>query len=112
MVVQIDVRSFASRAIPLKNQPPLTVDADRMPTLEIAAQLFKMVARWHPKILIRHGVIDHLELPEQSPINIGGNSPRRHVVDEEVVQPPIPEADYQSFTLCRMYHSMGHPSIS
>jgi hypothetical protein len=85
MIVQIDVRGFAPRAIPLKNQPPLTVDADRMPALEITAQLFKVVARWHPKILIRHGVIDHLELPEQSPIHIRWNSPGRHVVDEEVV---------------------------
>jgi hypothetical protein len=85
MIVQIDVGGFAPRAIPLKNQPPLTVDADRMPALEITAQVFKVVARWHPKILIHHGVIDHLELPEQSPINIRWNSPGRHVVDEEVV---------------------------
>jgi hypothetical protein len=85
VIVKIDVRGFAPRAIPLKNQPPLTVDADRMPALEIAAQLFEVVAWWHPKILIRHGVIDHLELPEQSPINIRWNSPGRHVVDEEVV---------------------------
>jgi hypothetical protein len=56
-----------------------------MPALEIAAQLFKVVARWHPKIRIRHGVIDHLELPERSPIYIRWNSSRRHVVDEEVV---------------------------
>jgi hypothetical protein len=85
MIVQIDVRGFTPRAIPLKNQPPLTVDADRMPALEITAQLFKVVARWHPKILIRHCVIDHLELPEQAPINIRWNSSRRQVVDEEVV---------------------------
>jgi hypothetical protein len=85
MIVQIDVRCFAPPAIPLKNQPPLTVDADRMPALEITAQLFKVVARWRPKILIRQGVIDDLELPEQAPINIRWNSSRRHAVDEEVV---------------------------
>ena len=64
MVVEIDARRFTSSAIPLEDEPPLFVDADRVETVEIAVQLFKVVAGWHAQILIGCGVIDHLEFAE------------------------------------------------
>jgi hypothetical protein len=41
MIVQINARRFTSAAIPLKHEPPLLVDADRMVAFQIATQLFE-----------------------------------------------------------------------
>jgi hypothetical protein len=57
MVVQIDARRFTSAAIPLEDEPPLLVDADRMEACQIAAQLCEMVAGRHPQVLIRRRVV-------------------------------------------------------
>ena len=43
MVVQIDACRFTPAAIPLEDESPLLVDADRMEAFKIAAQLFEMI---------------------------------------------------------------------
>jgi hypothetical protein len=40
--------SLPPATIPLEDEPPLLVEADRMEALQIATQLFKMVVGWHP----------------------------------------------------------------
>jgi hypothetical protein len=47
MVVQIDIYGFATVAIPLENEPPLLVDADRMEACQIAMHFFEVVAGRH-----------------------------------------------------------------
>ena len=42
MVVQIDACRFTPAAIPLEDEPPLLVAADRMEAFKIAAQLFEV----------------------------------------------------------------------
>src|SRR5713226_2062773 len=71
MVVQIETRRFATAAIPPKDQPPLPVDADRMETREIAAQLLEMIAGRHAQALVGRRVVDHLELPKETAFEIG-----------------------------------------
>ena len=44
MVVEIEAYCFTSAAVPLKDKPPLLVDADRVEALKIAAELFEVVA--------------------------------------------------------------------
>ena len=44
MVVQIDACRFTPAAIPLEDEPPLLVDADRMEAFKIAAQLFLIMS--------------------------------------------------------------------
>jgi len=43
MVVQIDACSFTPAAIPLEDDTPLLVDADRMEAFKLAAQLFEVI---------------------------------------------------------------------
>jgi hypothetical protein len=43
MVVQIDACRFTLAAIPLEDEPPLLVDADRMEAFKIAAQRFEVI---------------------------------------------------------------------
>jgi len=43
MVVQIDACRFTPAAIPLEDEPPSLVDADRMEAFKIAAQLFEVI---------------------------------------------------------------------
>ena len=57
MVVQIDACRFTSAAIPLEDEPPLFVDADRMEAFQIATQLLEVVEfveseieKWAPVI--------------------------------------------------------------
>jgi hypothetical protein len=47
MVVQIDARRFTPAAIPLEDEPPLLVDADRMEACQIAMHFFEVVAGRH-----------------------------------------------------------------
>jgi len=42
--------------------PILVVDADRMKSLEVSAQLFQSVVRWNPKVSERGGAIEQIEL--------------------------------------------------
>jgi hypothetical protein len=83
VVVEIDFRSLTLAAIPSKDQPPLPVDADRMKACQIATQLFEVVAWWNAQVLICSRIVDHLELPEEPPLEIGRNVSRPHVLDEE-----------------------------
>jgi hypothetical protein len=43
MVVQIDACRFTPAAIPLEDDPPLLVDADRTEAFKIAAQHFEVI---------------------------------------------------------------------
>ncbi len=42
--------------------PILVVDADRMKSLEVPAQLLQSVVRWNPKVSERGGAIEQIEL--------------------------------------------------
>jgi len=42
--------------------PILVVDANRMKSLEVPAQLFQSVVRWNPKVSERSGPIEQIEL--------------------------------------------------
>jgi hypothetical protein len=44
VIIQIDAAGFALVAIPLKDHPPLFVHADRMKTVQLAAQLLEVIA--------------------------------------------------------------------
>jgi hypothetical protein len=44
VIVQVNAISLAAFAIPAENQSPLLVDADRMESRQIAAQLLEMIA--------------------------------------------------------------------
>jgi hypothetical protein len=57
MVIQIDPRRFTPAAIPLEDEPPLLVDADRMEACQIAVRFFEMVAGRHTQVLIRRRVV-------------------------------------------------------
>jgi hypothetical protein len=79
MVVQIDARRFTPAAIPLEDEPPLLVDADRMEARQIAMHFFEVVAGRHPQVLIRGRVVDHLDFAEQAAFEIGWDSLRSNV---------------------------------
>lgn len=83
MAIEIDPRGFTSAAIPLKDQPPLFVDPDRMEPRQIAAQLLEMIAGWHPQVLIGRRIVDHLELPKEAAFKIRRNASRPHIFDKE-----------------------------
>src|ERR1700722_14351423 len=48
-----------------------------------------MVAGWHPQVLIRRRIVDHLDFTEQAVLQTGRNSPRSDVLGEEIAQPII-----------------------
>ena len=96
MVVEVDIRCFASAAIPPKDEPPLTVDPDRVIVCQLAPQLLKMIARRHAQVLIGRRVVDHLEFSEQAVLQIGWYFAGAHVLHEERPQPIVPETDDHS----------------
>jgi hypothetical protein len=83
VVIEIDVRRFAPLAIPAEDQQPLLVDADRMETREIAAQLLEVITGWYAQVLIGRPIVEHLKLAEQSGLKIGRDVPRADIIDEE-----------------------------
>ena len=80
-------------AVPLEDQSPLPVHADRMPAVEMAAQLLEMIARRRPQILVASRVVDHLEPAEQAIFKVGRNVSRTGVENEEGALPIVPKAD-------------------
>src|SRR5690242_6857647 len=58
-------RTRAVAAVPPKDQPPLTVAADRVEPRQIAAQLLEVIAGRHPQVLVGRRVVDHLELAKK-----------------------------------------------
>src|ERR1700733_7447841 len=102
MVVQIDACGLAPAAVPAKDEPPLLVDTDRMQALQIAPQLFEMIAGRHSQIPIRCRVVDHLNLAEQTGHQIGGNLLRSDILDKEIVQPVLAKAhDHSADLSCK-----------
>jgi hypothetical protein len=93
MIVQINAGRFTTAAVPPENQPPLLINANGVESFQIAAQLFEMIARWHPQVLIRRGIVDHLDFSKQAIFQIGRNFPGFCILDEEVAQPAIPKAN-------------------
>jgi hypothetical protein len=83
VVVKIDTGSLAATAIPLKDQAPLLVDADRMKACQIAVQLFEMIAGRHAQVLISRRVVDHLKLPKQSIFEIRRDISRPDILGEK-----------------------------
>src|SRR5581483_12114249 len=93
MVVEIEVFRFAPAAVPPKHQPPSLIDANRVKAVEMAPQLLEMVTGRRSQIPVRRRVVDHLKFAEQAIFQVGRGFLRSHVVDEELAQPVIPEAD-------------------
>ena len=58
-----------------------------MQACQIATQLFEVVAGWNAQVLICRRIVDHLELPEETLLEIGRNISRTFVLDEEGTQP-------------------------
>ena len=108
MVIQIQIPRLAAPAIPPEHQPPLPINAHRMPALQAATQLFEMVARWHPQILIARRVVDHLQLAEQPAFQIRWYFPPAHIIHEERPQPNIAETDDHVTT--PFYELLYHPT--
>src|SRR5437660_4263265 len=79
VVVEIDAFCLASAAVPMEDQPPLAVDADRVEPRQIAAQLLEVIAGRHPQVLIGRRVVDHLELAEEPAFEVGRYVPRPRV---------------------------------
>ena len=52
MIIEIDAGCFTSAAIPSKDKSPLAVDADRVKSLQFAAQFLEVVARRHAQITV------------------------------------------------------------
>jgi hypothetical protein len=101
VVVEIDALRLASAALPLEDQPPLLVDADRMKRRQIASQLLEMVAGRHAQVLIGCGVVEHLEPPKEAAFEIRRDVPRPHILNEEGSPPRIPKAqDHTAVPMC------------
>ena len=52
VAVEIDAFRFAAATVPPEDQPPLTVDADRVEPRQITVQLLEVIARRYPQVLI------------------------------------------------------------
>jgi hypothetical protein len=113
MIIQIDVRGFTEPAVPSKYQPPLPVHAGGMKAIERALQLLEMVARRNPQIPVRGCIVEHRQPSEQTMIDIGRNPLRSDIIDEEIAEPRIAEADDYSLSLFEaMYHSLVLSTIA
>jgi hypothetical protein len=56
-----------------------------------------MIARWDSQVLIRRGIVKHLDSPEQSASQVKWDSLGCFVSNKEVAQPIVPEVhDHQS----------------
>lgn len=51
---------------------------------QIAAQLLEVITGWHAQILIGRCIINHLELAKEPAFDIGRNTPRPNILNEEV----------------------------
>jgi hypothetical protein len=103
----------APAAIPSKHQPPSLVDADRVQAVEMAPQLLEMVAGRRSQVAVRCRIVDHLYFAEQAIFQVGRDFLRHDVVDEELPQPVIPEAqDHAATPSEAMYHTMTHIAIA
>jgi hypothetical protein len=92
MGVKIQTLCFPPRAVPPEDEPPLEVYANGMEALQIPLQLLEMVSRRHPQILVRRGIVNHLELSEQTPLKRWRNFLRAPVFYKESPKPFIPES--------------------
>jgi hypothetical protein len=82
VVVEIHAFRFTAAAVPTEDQP-LAVDANRVKSTQITAQLLEVIAGWYPQVLISRDVVDHLELAEEAAFEVGWDAPRPRVRDEE-----------------------------
>src|SRR5690606_10815912 len=98
VIVQINSVRLAAFAIPAEDQTPLLVNADRMETRQIAAQLLKVIAGRHAQVLIGHGVVNHLELAEQTGLKIRRDVARTNIIHKEGPKPVVPKAYDHRFT--------------
>src|SRR5579859_2719881 len=74
-----------------------------MEPCKIAAQFFEMIAGRYAQILVRRGIVNHLELAEEPAFEIGRNVPGMTIFCEEGLQPVIPKANdhrYLQMTEC------------
>jgi hypothetical protein len=72
-------------------------------------QLFKMIARRYPEILIGDGVIDHLKSTKQPMFEICRDEARPHIIHVERPQPSVAKSyDHHHAPLEVMYQSMVH----
>jgi hypothetical protein len=62
-----------------------------MQTRQVASQFFKVIAGRRPQITIVLSIVHHLELTEESALDIGGNAWRSFVVNEEGAEPLVPK---------------------
>ena len=86
---------------------PSFVDADRMQAVQIAPQPLKMIAGRRSQMAVGGRVVDHLDLAEQPIFQIGRDFLRPEVVDEELPQPVIPEAqNHAAIPDELVYHTM------
>src|ERR1700730_4311307 len=109
MVVEIEILRLAPATVPSKHQPPSLVDSDGVKAVEMASQLLEVVGGRGSQIAVRRSVVDHLELAKQTILQDGRNLLRSDVVDEELAQPVIPEADNHDAAPSElMYHSITH----
>jgi hypothetical protein len=67
-----------------------------MKSCQVATQLFKMVAGWNAQVLICRRIVDHLELPKETPLKIGRDVSRPNVLDEEGAEPIISKTRNQA----------------
>ena len=65
---------------------------------QFTAQLLEVIAGRHAQVLIGHGVVNHLELPEQPGFEIGRNVAGADIIHKEGPQPVIPKADDHGLT--------------
>lgn len=52
VVIEIDAFRLAAAAVPPEHQPPLTIEADRLESCQIGAQLLEVIAGRHAQVLI------------------------------------------------------------
>ena len=82
MIVQVDVCSFV--LVPREYEPPLIVDSDRVPALQLTFQFLKMIARRDAKIRIAGCIIEQLQFAEYPGFQVGRNPFRTDIAFEEI----------------------------
>jgi hypothetical protein len=89
IVSNLDVMSVA--LAPSKTDPPLIVDADAIFARSLAGQLLRSVAWRTAKVFQRLGSIQDQQLPERSPLQLGG-PPANGLPFEDLLGVLVPEA--------------------
>ena len=60
MGIEVHASCDASVRIPLEYQSPLPVHTNGMPVGEGTSQYFKVIAGWHPEILVSRRIVEKL----------------------------------------------------